>query len=90
MVVVKQFCAAFIYKITKYRKRLHAHKKISVFSSLADFLVIQHAPKEIMVKYLPLLREAAAKGEASNNHLAMMEDRVRMNQGLLFFAGADL
>lgn len=55
---------------------------VGMQASTAAFLVIQHAPKEIMEKYLPLLREAAAKGEASNNHLAMMEDRVRMNQGL--------
>ncbi|MBC5992879.1 hypothetical protein H8S84_08540 [Pontibacter sp. SD6] len=55
---------------------------VGMHASSAVFLVIQHAPKEVMEKYLPLLREAAAKGEASKNHLAMMEDRVRMNQGL--------
>ncbi|MFD2512897.1 DUF6624 domain-containing protein [Pontibacter locisalis] len=55
---------------------------VGMQASTAAFLVIQHAPQEIMEKYLPLMRMAAAKGEASNNHLAMMEDRVRMNKGL--------
>ncbi|MEJ8801041.1 DUF6624 domain-containing protein [Pontibacter sp. H249] len=55
---------------------------VGMQASTAAFLVIQHAPKEVMEKYLPVMREAAAKGEASNNHLALMEDRVRMNNGL--------
>lgn len=63
---------------------------VGVMASSAAFLVIQHAPKEVMEKYLPLLREAAAKGEASKNHLAMMEDRVRMNKGLPQLYGSQL
>lgn len=47
----------------------------------AVFLVIQHADKETMEKYLPMLRQAAAKGEAAKSHLALMEDRVRMYNG---------
>lgn len=50
-------------------------------ASQAVFLVIQHADKATMEKYLPLLREAAAKGEASKSSLALMEDRVRMYNG---------
>ncbi|WP_162427751.1 DUF6624 domain-containing protein [Pontibacter pudoricolor] len=50
-------------------------------ASNAAFLVIQHTPreqKEIMGKYLPLLREAVAKGEAAKSQLALMEDRYLM------------
>ncbi len=63
---------------------------VGMQAATAAFLVIQHAPKEIMEKYLPIMREAAAKGEASNNHLAMMEDRVRMNKGLPQLYGSQL
>ncbi|MFB9865315.1 DUF6624 domain-containing protein [Rufibacter immobilis] len=59
-------------------------------ASQAVFLVIQHADKATMEKYLPLLREAAAKGEASKSSLALMEDRVRMNQGLPQLYGSQL
>lgn len=50
-------------------------------ASSAAFLVIQHTPrdqKEIMGKYLPLLRDAVAKGEAAKSQLALMEDRYLM------------
>ena len=47
----------------------------------AVFLVIQHADKETMEKYLPMLRQAVAKGEAAKSQQALMEDRVRMYNG---------
>ncbi|WP_018476801.1 DUF6624 domain-containing protein [Pontibacter roseus] len=50
-------------------------------ASNAAWLVIQHISpeeKEIMEGYLPLLREAAAKGELSKSSVALTEDRVRM------------
>lgn len=56
----------------------------------AAFLVIQHSDKETMEKYLPMLREAAAKGEAAKSQLALMEDRVRMNNGLPQVYGSQL
>ncbi|KAA3436176.1 DUF6624 domain-containing protein [Rufibacter hautae] len=59
-------------------------------ASQAAFLVIQHSDRELMEKYLPLLREAAAKGEASKSSLALMEDRVRMNRGLPQLYGSQL
>lgn len=44
--------------------------------SLAAFLVIQHADLATMQKYLPLMRQAAAKGELAKQNLALVEDRV--------------
>lgn len=45
------------------------------------FLVIQHAPLEIQQKYLPMMREAVEKGNASARSLALLEDRVALRQG---------
>ncbi|WP_250419181.1 MULTISPECIES: DUF6624 domain-containing protein [Pontibacter] len=59
-------------------------------ASMAAFLVIQHSEKSVMEKYLPMLREAAQKGEALKGSLALMEDRVRMNKGLPQLYGSQL
>ncbi|WP_239022869.1 DUF6624 domain-containing protein [Pontibacter mangrovi] len=62
-------------------------------ASSAAFLVIQHIPqeeKEIMEKYLPLLREAANNGEAEKSQLALMEDRVLMYNGKPQLYGSQL
>ncbi len=45
------------------------------------FLVIQHSNQLTQEKYLPMLREAANKGDASRSNLALLEDRVRLGQG---------
>lgn len=47
----------------------------------AAFLILQHAEPEVLAKYFPLLKEAAAKGEADPQDAAMMEDRNLMYQG---------
>lgn len=44
--------------------------------SLAAFLVIQHSTLATMQKYLPQMRQAAAKGEMAKQNLALVEDRV--------------
>lgn len=44
--------------------------------SLAAFLVIQHSDLATMQKYLPQMRQAAAKGELAKQNLALVEDRV--------------
>ncbi|MFD3001183.1 DUF6624 domain-containing protein [Pontibacter toksunensis] len=56
----------------------------------AVFLVIQHSDKETMEKYLPMLRDAVAKGEAAKSQQALMEDRVRMNNGQPQLYGSQL
>jgi hypothetical protein len=47
----------------------------------AVFLVIQHADRSTQEKYLPVMREAVKYGQAEFSELAMLEDRVLMNQG---------
>lgn len=44
-------------------------------------LVIQHADPAIRLKYLPMMREAVARGDARASSLALLEDRVALEQG---------
>jgi hypothetical protein len=45
------------------------------------FLVIQHADIKTQQKYLPMMREAVKKGNASSSSLALLEDRVALREG---------
>lgn len=45
------------------------------------FLVIQHSPLASQQKYLPMMREAVAKGNAEAKSLALLEDRVALRLG---------
>ncbi|HMC97678.1 MAG TPA: DUF6624 domain-containing protein, partial [Flavobacteriales bacterium] len=45
------------------------------------FLVIQHADIATQEKYLPMMREAVAKGNAEASSLALLEDRVLIRHG---------
>ena len=45
------------------------------------FLVIQHADLQTQQKYLPMMREAVKKGNASGANLALMEDRIALREG---------
>ena len=45
------------------------------------FLVIQHADSLTQATYLPVMREAVKKGKAQPEALALLEDRVLINQG---------
>ncbi len=45
------------------------------------FLVIQHADLATQEKYLPLMRDAVEKKNASPNDLALLEDRVALRKG---------
>lgn len=47
----------------------------------ALFLVIQHADIETQEKYLPMMREAVAAGNARASSLALLEDRVALRNG---------
>ena len=47
----------------------------------AAFLILQHSDLPYQQKYLPLAREAAAKGELKGSSLALLEDRVRLREG---------
>lgn len=45
------------------------------------FLVIQHSDLATQETYLPIMREAVAKANASGADLALLEDRVALRQG---------
>lgn len=47
----------------------------------AAFLILQHSDLTRQEKYLPLLKEAAKKGEARPADVAMLEDRVLVRRG---------
>jgi len=49
--------------------------------NLTLFLIIQHSDLGIQKKYLPLMRDAVKKGNASSSDLALLEDRVALGQG---------
>jgi hypothetical protein len=48
--------------------------------SSTAFLVLQHSNLATIQEYLPLIRQAAEKGELSKGELALMEDRVLIFQ----------
>lgn len=50
-------------------------------ANAALFLVIQHADLETQERYLPMLREAVKRGDATPADLALLEDRVALRQG---------
>ncbi|WP_347157183.1 DUF6624 domain-containing protein [Pontibacter chitinilyticus] len=49
--------------------------------SMAAFLVLQHADVRTQEKYVPLMRAAAEKGEASKVNLALLEDAILTGNG---------
>lgn len=58
--------------------------------NVAAFLIIQHSELPTQEKYLPMLKEAAAKGETRPADAAMLEDRVLMRQGKKQIYGTQL
>jgi tetratricopeptide (TPR) repeat protein len=58
--------------------------------STTAFLVIQHSDLATMQKYLPLMRQATAKGELDKSALALVEDRVLTFQGKPQIYGSQL
>ena len=49
--------------------------------SLTLFLVIQHSDQQIQEKYLPMMRDAVKNGKALAGNLALLEDRVALEEG---------
>lgn len=47
----------------------------------AAFLILQHSELSYQKKYLPIARDAAAKGEMRGASLALLEDRIRLREG---------
>lgn len=54
--------------------------KVGRWGAATAFLVIDHAPREVMEKYFPLLEEAARNGEASMSNYATLKDRLLINR----------
>jgi hypothetical protein len=53
----------------------------SANSNAALFLVIQHAPLSVQLKYLPVLETAVKNGKARPADYALLVDRTNMHQG---------
>jgi hypothetical protein len=51
-------------------------------AALGAFLVLQHAPLDLQLRYISLLREAAEKGQLVVGTLPLLEDRILVRQGL--------
>jgi hypothetical protein len=49
--------------------------------NLCIFIVIQHADTEDQKKYLPMMRQAVQKGKAEPANLALLEDRLALEDG---------
>ena len=50
-------------------------------AAMSAFLIVQHSDLTTQIKYLPMLREAVAAGEARPEDLALLEDRVLVGEG---------
>jgi hypothetical protein len=49
--------------------------------SMALFLVVQHSNQQVQEKYLPVMRKAVKEGKALAANLALLEDRVALEEG---------
>lgn len=55
--------------------------KVGVQANQTIFLVIQHSDLRIQEKYLPMMRNAVKEGNAIGSSLALLEDRIALEQG---------
>ncbi|RLJ32662.1 hypothetical protein CLU97_2124 [Chryseobacterium sp. 7] len=55
--------------------------KVGAQANSTLFLVIQHSDLETQKKYLPMMKEAVAKGNASPGSLALLIDRIEIREG---------
>lgn len=67
-------------------------KKSDVKGSAAStvFLIIQHADLDVQLKYLPMMKEAVANGEANGSSLALLIDRTNLRQGIKQIYGSQI
>lgn len=72
-----------LIKVTKIldEKGWLGKDKVGEQANQALFLVVQHADLKTQEKYLPMMREAVKKGNATGSSLALLEDRVALRQG---------
>lgn len=55
--------------------------KVGEQAGVTFFAVIQHSDLKTQQKYLPLMRQAVNKGDASGGNLALLEDRIALREG---------
>lgn len=55
--------------------------KVGAQANSTLFLVIQHSDLETQKKYLPMMKEAVKKGNASSGSLALLIDRIEIREG---------
>lgn len=55
--------------------------KVGAQANSALFLVIQHSDLQTQKKYLPMMKEAVTKGNASAGSLALLMDRIEIREG---------
>ena len=55
--------------------------KVGAQASNVLFLVIQHSDLETQKKYLPIMKDAVGKGNASAGSLALLIDRIEIREG---------
>ncbi|MDD8016932.1 MAG: hypothetical protein PHP42_01030 [Bacteroidota bacterium] len=72
-----------LIKVTKIldEKGWVGKDKVGMQANQTLFLVIQHSDLKTQEKYLPMMREAVKKGNASASALALLEDRTALGQG---------
>lgn len=64
--------------------------KVGGKAAIAAFLVLQHAGLDQQKQFLPMLRDAVAKGEALPQNLALLEDRILVRDGRPQIYGSQL
>jgi hypothetical protein len=57
------------------------HRLVGEEAAHAAWLLVQHAPAEFQEQCLPLLEEAAGRGDASPRDVAYLKDRVLLHRG---------
>lgn len=55
--------------------------KVGQRAALGAFLVLQHAPLDMQERYVPMMRRAVEQKEALAGNLALLEDRIRLEEG---------
>ncbi len=64
--------------------------KVGRMGAMTLFLVVQHSPLKVQQKYLPMMREAVKNKQANPANLALLEDRVALQEGRKQIYGSQL
>jgi hypothetical protein len=56
-------------------------KDVGAKAAYAAFIVVQHAPHEMMKRYFPMIQKAVERGDLPKAEFARFDDRLRMDAG---------